>query len=532
MNSDPPLKIVVFTGQLTYSTRKAIVEIDRIIPGLSWLIVLHAPRKTFGKLLSNQWRNFRRNGLRWIPHTAAELCRRIAARISRKSPDPFPGFEFRYSPIASQSNWRIVTVEDIHSESTLSEVRNHAPDLGLSLAAPILREPLFSIPRLGTINLHKGKVPDYRGMPPAFWELWNDEKSVGCTVHRVDNKLDTGAMIRQTTVDREKFSTVRGLQLQLDEVGVELMCDAVKQILFETPVATPQQPGGKTYRQPTLKQIAMLESSLNRLQPRLTSYPKQALKNVIGYTAFQLWRMGLGKLPAPRVTILLYHHVTDGTRDFVSIGIEQFDRQMSLLREYCQPVSINEVLDFQTVPRSNKPLVAVTFDDGYFDNFLNAAPILKRNAIPAAFFLSTGIVGTAQRFPHDIKRGNPLYPNMNWDQVRTMQDWGFTIGSHTVNHIDCAAVSEEILREELAQSRDDLYRELGLQNPLFAYPYGRRDNMTPRGRELVKEAGYSGCLSAYGGSNISTVDRYNVLRGGIHWEFSDQEFLFACLGLR
>ena len=120
---------------------------------------------------------------------------------------------------------------------------------------------------------------------------------------------------------------------------------------------------------------------------------------------------------------------------------------------------------------------------------------------------------------------------MNWDQLRRMRDWGFTLGSHSVNPIDCAAESESTVRLELQQSRDDLYRELGVSEPIFAYPYGGRQHMTPERLELVKQAGYVACLSAYGGSNVGRIDRYNVVRRGIHWEFSDEAVLFTALGI-
>jgi hypothetical protein len=54
--------------------------------------------------------------------------------------------------------------------------------------------------------------------------------------------------------------------------------------------------------------------------------------------------------------------------------------------------------------------------------------------------------------------------------------------------------------------------------------------MTPERLALVREAGYSACLSAYGGSNVASVDRFNVLRCGVNWEFSDRAFLRLCLG--
>jgi hypothetical protein len=87
------------------------------------------------------------------------------------------------------------------------------------------------------------------------------------------------------------------------------------------------------------------------------------------------------------------------------------------------------------------------------------------------------------------------------------------------------------VKAELAESRDTLRAQLGLQDIILGYPYGKRTNMTPQRLELVKQAGYAGCLSAYGGANVGQVDRFNVLRRGIHWEFTDYAFLFAALGL-
>lgn len=528
-----PVNIVVFTGNPSYSVRKGIVEIDRSLPGLSWMILIHSPRKTPRRLIKSQWLNLRRNGWRWIPYQTADIWRRIFDRAaSEHRSSRVPGDEFGIDALEAMHNVKVVRTSDIHGEQSLASVIAFAPDLGLSIAAPILRLPLFSIPRLGTINLHKGKVPDYRGMPAAFWELWNDEPSVGCTVHWVDEKLDTGAVVHQATVARTKFSTVRGLQLQLDEVGVVLMRDAALDILRGTSSALPQPSGGRSYRKPTLAQVGTLERRLLRMQVPGHSGPRRLLKKGLRSAGFGLWRTGLVRALSPRITVILYHRVTDEVRDNLTIGIEQFDRQMALLSEHCQLMSIEEVMSTDVVPRTERPLVAVTFDDGYLDNYENAVPILARHGIPAAFFVSTGIVDSDGRFPHDVERANPPIPVMNWGQLREMRDRGFTIGSHTVNHIDCAAEPEERVRAELAQSRDDLKRELGITAPLFGYPYGGMRHMTPQRLELVRQAGYAGCLSAYGGTNVGAVDRFNVLRRGVHWEFSDDAFLFECLGLR
>lgn len=524
-------RIVVFSGNLSYSVRKGIAAIDAAIPGIAWLLIVHSPRKPLGRLVRSQWQNLRRNGWRWIPYQAADIFSRLfPGRVPPISRDR-PGGVYTSDALRSRSNVRLLEVSDVHGEDALAAAREFKPDLGLSLAAPILRSSVFGIPRLGTLNLHKGRTPDYRGMPPAFWELWNDERAVGCTVHWVAEKLDTGDVVREATVTRHWHSNLQGLQLTLDEVGVSLMRDAVQAVLADTVTARPQGAGGKTYRKPTLAQVATLERKLAPGGQGIAAVTKRAAKSALLTSLRAANAVGLRGAWAPRITVLLYHRVTDEVRDNLTVGVAQFNRQMALIREHCQALSIEEVLASATIPASKKPLVAVTFDDGYLDNYEHAVPILERNGIPAAFFVSTGIVASDNRFPHDIRRENPPIPVMDWEQLREMRARGFTIGSHSVYHIDCAAEPEARVVDELARSRDDLVRELHLQDVMFAYPYGGRRHMTPERLELVKQAGYVACLSAYGGTNVRRVDRYNILRRGIHWGFDDAAFLLECQGM-
>ena len=523
--------IVVFTASPNYSVVKGILEIERGLAGASWLILVHRPRKSLRLLVRNQWRNLRRNGWRWIVYQTQEIWTRLSEALDKGAAAKRAGSK-QTQALRSLGNVQVLEVTDIHASASIDAVKAFAPDLGLSLAAPILRKSLFGIPRLGTLNLHKGKLPDYRGMPPAFWELWNDEDHVGCSIHWVEEGLDTGGIVRETRIDRQRYSSVRGLQLRLDEVGIGLMREAVCDVLQGAPSRRDQPAGGATYRKPTLAQVAALERKLQLAQGTDRSLRHRLAKSALPRLAFLASSWIRNSVLTPRVTVLLYHRVTDATRDNLTVGIEQFDRQMGLLRKHCHVLSLDEVLQIRRISRSERPLVAVTFDDGYLDNYEHAVPILLRHGIPAAFFVSTGIVATGARFPHDVTRGNPPIPTMNWTQLRQMCRDGFLIGSHTVSHTDCAAAPQDMVWNELVASRDDLRREVGIEEPVFAYPYGGRGNMTAERLELVKRAGYRGCLSAYGGSNIGTIDRYNVLRRGIHWEFPDQAFLFACTGLR
>jgi peptidoglycan/xylan/chitin deacetylase (PgdA/CDA1 family) len=524
-------RFAVFSANLSASVCCGLLALHHAWPAAEWLVVLHRPRRNARTLIRSQMLNLRRNGWRWIPYQVGDIGRRLLARRRPVAATSSP-WQRAWTAFLARPAMTVIEVDDMSAASSLRQVEAFKPDLGLSLAAPILKRTLFALPRLGTINLHKGSVPQYRGMPPAFWELWNEESSVGCTVHWVDDRLDTGEIVKQDTIARDRYSTLRGLQLQLDELGIRLVADAVQEILAGHAKSFAQPPGGRTYRKPTLAQATALENRLAALQPPGQSALRRAARDSVATLMWGAGKAGLWRSLQPRITVILYHRVTDEARDNLSVGIEQFDRQMALLREHCELLSLPQVLACGAIPRSARPLVAVTFDDGYLDNYVHATPVLLRHGVPAAFFVSTGMIGTQQRFPHDVKRGNPPLATMSWDQLKRMHEQGFTIGSHSVSHIDCAAEPREKVVEELRESLDHLRQRLGTADPVFAYPYGGRSHMTAERLRCVREAGYVGCLSAYGGSNIGSVDPYNVVRRGIHWEFTDKAFMLECLGLR
>jgi methionyl-tRNA formyltransferase len=245
-------------------------------------------------------------------------------------------------------------------------IREFKPDLGVALAAPILKPLLFEIPRLGTINLHKGKLPYYRGMPPAFWELYYDEKEVGCTVHRVERGLDTGAILIEQTLARKPHSTVRSMQLALDEIGVQLICEAVRLLQSGSATWKPQCGSGHTHRRPTLKQEARLRQRLCPKKPDATlrSVIKESVFWTYIYIVRPLPRRYLGLHNRQRIVVLLYHRVNDEMRDSLTVGVEQFNDQMEWLSHHFPLIRVDDLIH-RNIPRNtSRPSVAVTFDDG------------------------------------------------------------------------------------------------------------------------------------------------------------------------
>jgi hypothetical protein len=102
----------------------------------------------------------------------------------------------------------VVRVPTLNGEEARAALRRLGADLALSLDNALIAEETFSLPRLGTINVHHGAVPGYRGGPPVFWELADGLERVGFTIHRVDAGIDTGPVLADGEVPIERRASL------------------------------------------------------------------------------------------------------------------------------------------------------------------------------------------------------------------------------------------------------------------------------------------------------------------------------------
>lgn len=129
-----------------------------------------------------------------------------------------------------------------------------------------------------------------------------------------------------------------------------------------------------------------------------------------GYRRMRRLKNRLLNLVDPPVLVLLYHRVAVLPSDphGLAVSPENFRAQMHHLKENHRVVRFED--DWSSL---KKPAVAVTFDDGYADNLLNALPVLEEVGVPATFFVSTGTLGTREEFWWDelerivLGEGNP-----------------------------------------------------------------------------------------------------------------------------
>jgi folate-dependent phosphoribosylglycinamide formyltransferase PurN len=138
----------------------------------------------------------------------------------------------------------VVTVRDANSDDCLALLRGLAPDLIFAVNVyQLLKPPLLATPRLGVVNTHFGMLPEYRGMSPYLWAMARGESRVGLTVHFMDEKFDTGAIILQRAVPILPHDSVFA-------VYVRACLEARSMLLAVEPhlesVGTIPQPSGRT----------------------------------------------------------------------------------------------------------------------------------------------------------------------------------------------------------------------------------------------------------------------------------------------
>ncbi|MDH4053931.1 MAG: polysaccharide deacetylase family protein [Gammaproteobacteria bacterium] len=285
-----------------------------------------------------------------------------------------------------------------------------------------------------------------------------------------------------------------------------------------------------------------------------------------------LMRLNAGR----RLLVLIYHRVLEEADPFRSgdVTAAAFESQISLLQSVftCQRFSdaVSEVRN------SAGPTVAVTFDDGYKDNFEVALPILKRYGVPATFFVATGFLdgrvmwndtviesirfaigkdvdlsmfglgwqtlsSTSAAIPvahaviKAIKYLDPFERQscvdrladqvgysqrerlmMEENEIRGLHRAGMEIGAHTVSHPILKNIREEEARREIRESKSQLEAITGAEVTSFAYPNGRPgSDFTGRDVDLVRKSGFEAAATTAWAAATDNVDRHAVPRVSI-----------------
>lgn len=110
------------------------------------------------------------------------------------------------------------------------------------------------------------------------------------------------------------------------------------------------------------------------------------------------------------VVVLLYHRVNHLNRDLFNINVtpDNFERHIRILKNHYNVITFNDLKRNDI----KEPSVIITFDDGYYDNYKYAFPILKKYQVPATIFITSGGVDTGKEFWWD-RLETVLFENKN-----------------------------------------------------------------------------------------------------------------------
>jgi methionyl-tRNA formyltransferase len=149
---------------------------------------------------------------------------------------------------------RITPVTTINGEHAIRRVQSRAPTAVVVSGTRIVASAMFGANPIPFLNVHAGITPLYRGVHGAYWALvQGDREHCGVTVHLLDERIDTGPVLAQTTIaptEADDFTTYPLLQLA---AGIPLLKRALGEALAGRTTAQAPPPGPSRYwTHPTL----------------------------------------------------------------------------------------------------------------------------------------------------------------------------------------------------------------------------------------------------------------------------------------
>lgn len=192
--------------------------------------------------------------------------------------------------------------------------------------------------------------------------------------------------------------------------------------------------------------------------------------------------------PYRSIPVLVYHQISEPIekKDRVNLSMppDMFMSQMKYLHDKgCVSITLDELAEIETnKKKDSRKLMAITFDDGYMDNYTNAFPILQEFGLSATIFTVAGFMGKSRGWGSDAPR-----QYMDWPQAREMTRAGISFQSHTCTHPDLTKIGMNEVVKEITDSRKIIEDRIG--NPVrhFSYPYGMYNDDVIN---AVRKAGY------------------------------------------
>lgn len=395
-----------------------------------------------------------------------------------------------------QRGWPFLLADCIGHEQVAEFARQQRPDLVIVLGQPQLNRDLLTVPLLGlirvvvrrpsdpsTVQLQEGtelKVDHFSGASESTLALLNlpsqiQEGPLGATL-----KCDLLA-------DDLLLQAAKGLEKGNREQASKSVKEWMQRIL--TPYLNQFEPA---CQQPSSPQAR----SLQRRHRSVWKLGVQSIFLIPWVTGRNLYRRLRGQYPI----LILAHHLVSDRPHRMGISTEEFWRQIRFLQRHYRIVSLSQAHRSLCSGSVSVPTVVLTLDDGYCDNFIALRAVAEETGASIVLFVATRQIELHREFDHDLATGTRGFFPLTWGQIRHWRR-GVELGSHTRTHFDCGSSDPARLRPEIIGSRMDLETRLGRPARFFAFPFGKRDNLSYEALEIAAST-YSVFVSAFGGENL------------------------------
>jgi peptidoglycan/xylan/chitin deacetylase (PgdA/CDA1 family) len=276
-----------------------------------------------------------------------------------------------------------------------------------------------------------------------------------------------------------------------------------------------------------------------------------------------------------RLLTLIYHRVL-AEHDYMrpdEVTLAKFEWQMELLARYFRVYPLSEALQLQQAGELPARSVAITFDDGYADNYQTALPVLRRFGLHATFFVASGYLDGGRMWNDSVLEGVRLIEHdkldlseegmgvldlsstkrkaeaglqilriikhrnsserarladlvasratdrlpdnlmMTSQELKKLSDSGMEIGGHTVSHPILATLSAEESRREIVHGKQALEAIVDQPVSLFAYPNGKADaDFQRKDAENVSKSGFYAAVTTHWGVAERSTDPFQLPR--------------------
>lgn len=154
--------------------------------------------------------------------------------------------------------------ESLRTLAAVSELAKFEPDLIVVAAfGQILPKAVLEIPQFGCLNVHASLLPLWRGASPIQAAIANGDSQTGVTIMRMDEGLDSGAILAQRAVPIRQRTSAAELSDQLAHLGARTLIEVLPAYLRGTLAAIPQDDSKKSYAPKLTKKDGLLDFSLD-----------------------------------------------------------------------------------------------------------------------------------------------------------------------------------------------------------------------------------------------------------------------------